>query len=332
MQTRPNENRSSRTAVHRRVGGVSTGLVRDRWGLVVSTCFHALILLVLAWGKGVFDARSYESNLSADWVEPEIREVIDQSPSMADFSPSNGGGEGGLVPVTVASAQAEPVVELRADESIVLIGTERFLPVGDGLVESIAGKGLRQRVGAGRGVGLGNGDGTGLGSGLSFFDIPSLGSKFVFVLDCSGSMTEKQANGDCRLDLVKRELVAAIAGLGEEAQFYIIFFNTFSVGMEAKTLQPATLANKKRFLKWAVGRQGGGGTDPLPALSQAFELRPDVVYLLTDGQFETEVPGEIDRLNQSRVAVHTICLGDLRGEPGLKRIAERHSGTYRFVP
>jgi len=298
----------------------------------MSLLVHVAILMLLALLNWRLDDRSSEPVLAGDWSELRVPERLERSLLPRDATRADGGGSGDPVPMTLASSLSEPIVRLRDEWPLESQGPEPLSPAVDTLGESIAGRGFRHRGGTGRGDGLGNGDGSGNGNGLSFFDLPASGSKFVFVLDCSGSMTERREGGDCRLDLVKHELVASIAGLPEENQFFIIFFNTFSVGMEAKTLQRATLANKKRHLKWAVSRQGGGGTDPRLALAQAFDLQPDVVYLLTDGQFDTEVSGEVDRLNTSRVVVHTICLGDPRGEPGLKRIAQRHSGSYKFVP
>ena len=107
---------------------------------------------------------------------------------------------------------------------------------------------------------------------------------------------------------------------------------SIAVPMPAEKLQPATLANKTRYLEWCAKIRGGGGTDPRAALKRALELGPDVIYFLTDGVFKDDVAGEVTKLNTRGVSIHTFCFGDAAGEALLKSIAQRNSGTYKFIP
>jgi uncharacterized protein with von Willebrand factor type A (vWA) domain len=115
-------------------------------------------------------------------------------------------------------------------------------------------------------------------------------------------------------------------------EFFVIFFNRFSVPMPAEKLQPASLTNKRKYLEWCMKVKGGGGTDPRAALKRALELQPDVIYLLTDGVFNDDAVAEVTKQNTRGVSIHTFCFGDSAGEGLLKNIARENHGTYKFVP
>lgn len=78
---------------------------------------------------------------------------------------------------------------------------------------------------------------------------------------------------------------------------------------------------------------------PLPALRQAFAQRPQVIYFLTDGEFNNfasydEVVAEIAKLNaEQKVLVHTILLmsDDIKAEAALRKIAAGNSGVFKQV-
>ena len=71
-----------------------------------------------------------------------------------------------------------------------------------------------------------------------------------------------------------------------------------------------------------------GGTDPRPAMKQALSLRPDAVFLLSDGAFPDGTVDELTRLNKHKVPIHCVDLtGGLAGDH-LKRIALANDGQY----
>src|SRR4029077_18740700 len=169
-------------------------------------------------------------------------------------------------------------------------------------------------IALGGGFGRGVGDGHRNGSGSQFFELEPAGTKCVYVIGGSGSMTEPHSEARTRLERVKIELGRSIGGLPDEMEFFVIFFNRLAVPMPAEKLQPATLANKTKYLDWCAKVRGGGGTDPRAALKRALELQPDVIYLLTDGVFDYDVAGEVTKLNTRGVSIHTFCFGDAAGE------------------
>jgi len=154
--------------------------------------------------------------------------------------------------------------------------------------------------------------------------------KIVYVVDRSGSMTDG-------LGLVKLELAQAIGELPEDKEFHIIFYSSGPpLEMPTRRLVNATERNKRLAQEFIDGVIAQGETDPSEALTRALAVRPDAVYLLTDGEFDKAVVDLVKRLNANRqVAVHTI--GFLYTPPGsaaeaiLKEIADQSGGQYRFV-
>lgn len=178
------------------------------------------------------------------------------------------------------------------------------------------------------------------GNGMLFGGIEDTGEAVVYVIDRSGSM-----RWDGRLNDAKWELQESVRRLAPNQKFYIIFYSTDTISMEAGGLVTATPGNKDRYLAWAQDSiQPSGYTDPIPAMRKALSLRPDVIYLLTDGVFtsssstlipDDEVCEAIRQANPKvrdvlQTAVNTIAFHDNRGEGVLKRIAGENDGTYRF--
>jgi hypothetical protein len=97
-------------------------------------------------------------------------------------------------------------------------------------------------------------------------------------------------------------------------------------------MEHAYAQNQQRFLNWLASVPASGLTDPRPALTMALSLRPDVVYLLTDGTFPRDVQGDLNALRLSAVEVNTIAIGDPRAEKSLKPLSTHNGGRFTFVP
>jgi hypothetical protein len=281
-------------------------------------------------------AHSPAPDLEAVWQSDPVPEVIAPaltSESMSTTPDAGGstGNTGRAGSMTLPVVVSEPAVGAPEIGFNVPLDSDSMIPRGRALGQSVWGR-AGQFGGQGRGIGNGIGDGVGSGTGPGFFGAPSRGTKFVYALDCSGSMAEPHSESRSRFERLKIELVNSIGTLAPDMEFFVVFFNQNSVPMPAKKLQPATAENKRKYLEWVVRVRGGGGTDPRDALKLAFELEPDVIYLLTDGYFDDKVPEAITRLNTRQAAIHTFCLGDRSGEEMLRAIAERNGGTYKFVP
>jgi len=161
---------------------------------------------------------------------------------------------------------------------------------------------------------------------LDFFGVGGVASKIVFVVDRSGSMTDS-------IMYVKHELKRSIGALKPNQEFFVIFYSSGPPQMmPVRRLLPATEANKQTSYKFIDNIVPIGQTDPDEALSEAFKLKPKLIYLLTDGEFDKKTVGHISRLNRrKRVAVNTICFIYSNGQAILKEIANKNNGTYKYV-
>ncbi len=170
------------------------------------------------------------------------------------------------------------------------------------------------------------------GAGTSFFGIEARGTRFVYIVDVSGSMAEAD-----RIGTLRRNLVESINILPEHASFLIIAYsdNAFSMNDQYRWYK-ADDATKFKVRAWINRLVSAGGTEPAPAFEEAFKLkpRPDVIYFMTDGQQTDVLPSFIRALNTRgrRTKINTIVFGARGGEEIMRRIAKESGGEYRYVP
>jgi len=162
----------------------------------------------------------------------------------------------------------------------------------------------------------------------SFFGIRAAGRFFVYIIDGSGSMID-----DDRFPRATMELRRSVLALQAPQQFEVIFYNDESIpmpgGPRPRTADPQT---KSQFLGWLSLMEPESGTEPRLALRQALGLRPDAVFLLSDGEFPQGTVAEVARLNTRRIPIHCVDLsGGLAGDH-LKRIAQASGGQYASRP
>lgn len=178
--------------------------------------------------------------------------------------------------------------------------------------------------------GLGEGGGSGSGS-ASFFGVEATGSRFIYIIDVSGSM----AVGG-KLQALQQELVKSIEGLTEAADFLIITYSSGASPLQGRTEWSHGDQRGKRFARRGIAKlSASGGTNPSPAFSLAFGLRPppDVIYFMTDGEFNEEVASEIASLNaELKIPIHCIAFVSRDSERVMRKIASDSGGTYTFVP
>jgi phage FluMu protein Com len=180
----------------------------------------------------------------------------------------------------------------------------------------------------GGGKEIGGFDGLGQGRG-GFFGAggeSDESAKIVYVVDRSGSMTDS-------IDFVKYELKRSIGELSEIKEFHVIFYSSGPpVEMPTRRLVNATERNKQLAFEFIDGVIAQGETDPSKALERAFDCKPELIYLLTDGEFDRAIVDQTKRLNVGgKVTVHTIGFLYKTGETVLKQIANDNHGNYKFV-
>src|SRR5688572_21839834 len=210
--------------------------------------------------------------------------------------------------------------------------------LGAGTLRAGSGDGKGARTGNGEGEGDGSArfglpTGTGYGTGGGIF-IPNRGARrIVFVCDATGTMINRFA-------LLRIELARAIRQLQPVQAYNVVFFR--DEGAAAASTQGLLLANsenRRKAQQFLEDFSPSGQTNPLPALRLAFAQKPELVYFLTDGEFNNlvtyeKVVAEITRLNAGQKArVNTISFGSHDAEAGevLKRIARDNGGLYKHV-
>ena len=147
-------------------------------------------------------------------------------------------------------------------------------------------------------------------------------------------------------DVVVDEMLMSIARMDEQQghRFHVVLFSEkAAVECAPARLVPATRANKLMAADFLSQITTTGQTDPLPAISRAFEVlaagkgrEGKLIFLLTDGVFpdNAKVLAAINRLNAGKgVCINTILFGRRPGEAEavLKQIATDSGGTFKYV-
>ena len=180
------------------------------------------------------------------------------------------------------------------------------------------------------------GGGGGIGPKANFVGISGNAKRVVYVCDATGTML------GLKFKLLQKQLYKAIDILKPIQGFNVIFFKGGDSNAEwsnpfADELVVANPQNKQRVRQYIDQFQVvGKGTNPLPALQAAFAQKPQLVYFLTDGEFNNvvgyeQVLAEVRRLNGDKsVKVNTIAFmsDDPKAEEALQKMARENGGRF----
>jgi Mg-chelatase subunit ChlD len=162
----------------------------------------------------------------------------------------------------------------------------------------------------------------------TFFGLRASGRRFVFVVDRSGSMAGEP------LQRAKEELMKCIRHLPQHVEVHVVFFDDLALP-EPGGYRKLHRRNVESIQKWVDRISEGGGTNVNAGMKCVFSRRqlPDAIFLLTDGEFDTDTPQFVRQLNpDGNVTINTVALVSNGGEYLLKQIARENKGDYRFVP
>jgi hypothetical protein len=176
---------------------------------------------------------------------------------------------------------------------------------------------------------------------ITFCGVEGGGNHFVYLVDCSKSMGSA-------FESARNELLRSIEALKPDQRFYVIFFDADPDYMrvdptDADNAQSvlATPQHKRALKQWAMGIKMDRGQAPYEPLEFALELRPDVIFLLSDGEFPAGIKtllrerNRVENLfgeNRIRSIIHTIGYHSREGEVRMRAIAQENQGQYRHVP
>ena len=171
-----------------------------------------------------------------------------------------------------------------------------------------------------------------------FFGVEGKGSNFVFVIDCSGSMADYG-----RWKLAVRELKKSVTQLKKEQKFLVLLYNDGFTAMNVQAeLVPSTEIQQKKAFKWLANNSPANWTFCAAAMEKALSLKPDAVFLLSDGEFNDrqDVFSVLEAMNkaqhlgrygQQQIPIHTIALGSHQGSWTMKRIADENNGIFQLI-
>jgi hypothetical protein len=167
------------------------------------------------------------------------------------------------------------------------------------------------------------------GPGPNFFGLgrQARGARrIVYVVDRSGSMMTT-------FDAVRQEMRRSVNGLRRSQKFHVICFNAGPpLENKPRKLVPATSQQRERLFEFLDTIQAEGSTDPIPAMERAFQVRPDLIYFLTDGDFDPALVERLRVLNRDqKVKIFTIAYVSEGGRILLEQIARENNGDFRFV-
>ncbi len=314
------------TSSHRRPTAAASRSY-DYWGLAASTVIH--LALIAAGGLLVLPAGGTIPGVPIDTAwDRTTEEVVPESITLD-------------LPVTESAAS--PQSEARTAFAAILPHREVRLPTAV-RVPTIPGRMLQVPLSdgvtppvttPGTGTGGTDGDGTGGGAaapGRSMFPIESSVNRYVFVVDSSRSMNHPyHGPAKTRLGRVKIEMWRSIYAMSSEQKYFVIFFNTRAIPMPADRMVAGGQENQGELVRWTARLRADGTTDPEEALLLAIRLQPDVIYFLTDGDFNHRVVRKVTQANTGRIRIDTIGLGDTFGSELLEELAAKNGGVYRRV-
>ncbi len=294
---------------------------RERWkrtllslifiGIIISILIHIILGLMLSIKRGNLGAAENESASTVVDFAILDEEQLQDMPQ-------------GDVVDQQEEVQSEAAFEVE-------VATMELLPSSDSrpTLESVTQSQVRSLSGGGS-SGIGAGVGGSGGGGASFFGISSSGNRFCYIVDISGSM-----NSANRLNLALQELSNSLKSLPDFARFYILFYHSTVVEPPSQRgWNRARRSVVRKMVREFQSIQPMGGTNPILAFEEAFELDPlpEVIYFLTDGD---SLGFKLNQLTgmmpKKRIVINTIAFGNNSTQQLLRDIASTTSGKYNFI-
>lgn len=138
--------------------------------------------------------------------------------------------------------------------------------------------------------------------GMSFLGVQSSGQRILLLFDVSSSVTHKAAKAGVPLEKIQQETINLIRKLPITSKFGIIQF-TQNYKPFSKELLPATDNNRTAALNWVQTEWVTKGSMSesskvisnsqglIGVLDLAAEMKPDVIFIISDGSFQWKAGG-----------------------------------------
>jgi hypothetical protein len=168
-----------------------------------------------------------------------------------------------------------------------------------------------------------------------FGTAPTRGHSFVFLIDRSHSMGSE---GLGAIAAAQAELLAALEKLESNHSFQIVAYNQSPTYLRSRKLIPVDDDSRQAGRDFLATLAAFGATDHERAIISAMQLKPDVMYLLTDGD-PVLTAGQRKRIREESGGRTTICciqFGRIRPDDeatrtALEALARENRGSYAFI-
>jgi hypothetical protein len=303
----------------------------------LSLLVHGLVVLIFTIATWAVISEPKDPEFSAEIIQPPLQVGSGRKLDFHDQTTLQGAAINDKAPVESVSADLKTLLEKNAS-----VEPKPLVPASGGL-DTLAIKDLERRDVVGIGIGAGNSPGR--AEGISGRDVAGGGPvgslwgvganqsarSVVYVMDRSGSMSDT-------FGLLQHELIRAIGTLNREQLFNVIWFNEGKPEELFVRMKEASIDNKRAAFEAIKHVVPSGQTEPVEALKRGLGFRPDVMFLLSDGDFGEEnvrVLNTIRQRNKSKTTtINTILfvydtMGE--GERVLRQIATENRGIYKHV-
>lgn len=298
----------------------------------VSMLLHVVLIIALAlWmdrrpsGQGNQPDRAVGVAVAHRMADRTVYETVEADNSDTESDSNDSASAAAAAAASTAPSAAQPI---DVDGLLAAI-TDTPMP------DSGQGSGSALEAGDGAGAGpMTDGDGGGPKASTMFFGASGSGRRFAYVFDRSDSMNGKPLNA------VKSELMRSMDLLGDGQSFQVIFYNNRPSYFEADgfTMLPASDSMKSRVKKFVRNIDAFGGTEHYDALRMALNLRPDVIFFLTDANIPQLNTRELDEIRnrcvEAGATIHAIEFGQEPLAPKktfLRQLAQDNRGEYRYL-
>ncbi len=312
-------------------GNVVRRVARESRGWLTSLTAHIVVLAILALTSLVIPqkeelelyafAPAYEpvEDFEDFEIDPsEELDTLDEMLSEPDPAPLEDLLSDTLIEepaIAEAPTNASPPAELSTDLS----------ELSDLFGESAAGlTGMDSAVGEGTGAGM-----------AKFFGTEVKARRILYMLDNSGGMRK-----DGKFEALVSELKRSVSGLDAKQEFYVIFYSDTVYPLfypqGVRKFVRSNDRNRKMLDRWLASVELCVGNAIDEALAAADVIRPEAVFLLTDGDLFTTQKKKNLLLNPTgrSYAIHTFGLGvgeNSKTAEGLKQVAQANTGTFRAI-
>src|SRR5262249_277869 len=139
-----------------------------------------------------------------------------------------------------------------------------------------------------------------------FGSAPGIGRSFVFVIDRSSSMSNR---GLGAIQSAAKELGARLTKMRPEQTVQVVAYNEKATYLTGRELIPATDENKRNLVAFISNLEPIGQTAHSRGVASALRLKPEVIFLLTDGGDPLLSLGDLLAIrdeNAGRTEIHCI--------------------------